>query len=907
MRLQHFILAQTGTLRFQNASLARMRHLFFLLALLLVASAGSAAKSSLSTTIILFDGPNGPAYIQATGITVNGKTDLRVCDAVKKFDKRAYDSLPRMQLAAATSLERAGDGTLTMTVEGKQVCVVPANLKFEKNSELTPAQAADQVVIQGTPVSTAQVVLPEFKPGVRLVFVPAPDTDLAEFLRTQRANSIGNWQEFLRRFPSSAHVNEARTALAELHQRSADAAMASYQESSAAHKPNLMLLKQASRQAQVALRVVPGFKPAFTLTEMICRELDALLASDRAALEAYRLALKNHGVGYLGLVMAREHVERLLEIRSEYAPVVNLHREIVAEEETVQEALGHAESLVSARRYDEAVDELSPYTSFNSELPRIAAVFTAAYQHHLSQGQTLMERQEWKPAADKFRKALSIRADSREAADLLKQAETNLVAAQNQEAANAAVFQSNDYAAKGEYIEAYNSLADLPDAQRKLVATQIAALSTNYVAAASRRAQTLQETHLPIKNRADEDAIRQASDLLDHASALSSNPSIRLKRDFLFGKLSAFYIDQAKKRLEQPLAAGIGLGWLYLKQAEHYDANVGIVKDQVKDLTAAYAVTYQRRARLSVGIVIRDQTSRQNSAGFTDQVADALASSFDSATTQVDMLRQAVPRTDSMPNFLLVGEILEHRVVKNSSLETLISKYRAGTHEVKNPEWIKTNSEYQDAQKQLAAAQHVLDEARAQHKKKELIAAATAATEQTQQHAEELRHKLESTAEFRLEAIAEPYSYTRRTVDLTAAIDLSFRITDPLGVIVEPTSNVHKDSHQSVVVLENVKPEDTEGVTNKAVEPDEQQFMTDLEIVARNALVKAVREKAAGFPAIILQEARNRAQRGDLEGAGEEYVLYLNAVPSSASQARAEAVKFLYDQFNVPPPTAATR
>src|SRR5262249_11262040 len=162
------------------------------------------------------------------------------------------------------------------------------------------------------------------------------------------------------------------------------------------------------------------------------------------------------------------------------------------------------------------------------------------------------------------------------AAELLKQAETNLAAAQNQQAANAAVLQSNDYAAKGEYIEAYNSLAELPDAQRALVAAQISALSPNYVAAASQRAQKLQETHLPIKSRADEDAIRQASDLLDHASALTRDPSIRLKRDFLCGKLSVFYVEQAKKRLEKPLGAGAGLGWLYLKQAEHYDANVGI-------------------------------------------------------------------------------------------------------------------------------------------------------------------------------------------------------------------------------------------------------------------------------------------------------------------------------------------
>ena len=47
------------------------------------------------------------------------------------------------------------------------------------------------------------------------------------------------------------------------------------------------------------------------------------------------------------------------------------------------------------------------------------------------------------------------------------------------------------------------------------------------------------------------------------------------------------------------------------------------------------------------------------------------------------------------------------------------------------------------------------------------------------------------------------------------------------------------------VVLENVKPEDTEGVTKQDTDPDEVQFLADLEIAARDELVKSVREKAA--------------------------------------------------------------
>jgi len=73
--------------------------------------------------------------------------------------------------------------------------------------------------------------------------------------------------------------------------------------------------------------------------------------------------------------------------------------------------------------------------------------------------------------------------------------------------------------------------------------------------------------------------------------------------------------------------------------------------------------------------------------------------------------------------------------------------------------------------------------------------------------------------------------------------------------LIDQPFNVRKNDHKSVVLLRDVKPEDTEGVTNQGTEPDETQFLTDLEIEARNALVKGARQIAAELPAKILQEA----------------------------------------------------
>ena len=859
------------------------------------------AKEPPAAGIVLFDGPKGAAYVQMTGIALNGKTEVRICDGVAKIDKKTYDVLPRAQLAGATSLERGSDGVLTLTSQSKPVCVVPSNLKFDKNPEFTPAEAAEQALLQGVPVSASLpgLAAPELKPGVRLVFVPAPDSDLAEYLRAQRANSIPDWQDFLLHFPTSTHLADARSGLAELHQHAAETAFAEYQKLAAAHNPDIALLKQAGTEAHAAREAIPEYGPAAKLVETIGQQLDMLLEADRAELRSYRDALQNHAAGYSHLAAAKRHVQQLLEVRNDYAPVLNLRRDVIGEEDTLGSTLAHAESLARTGRYDEALSALEPYRGFAPEVARIDAVLTSIYTYHLNQGREQAAHQSWEPAAAEFRKALAIRGQDPEANAALQNAMAQAALVRNQTAANMAVLQSNAYAEKGDFIAAYDTLAELPDAQQALVKVQLSALTRDYLTAASRRAQKLQETHIPIRSRADADAVRQACDLLDRAGGLSRDPALKLKHDFLAGKVSTYYIAEAKRYFDKPLGSGAAIGWLYLREAQHYDANLDLVKDQLRDLNASYAPIYQRRARLSIGIVIRDQTSRSNSSGFADQMTDAIATGLESLGV-ANIVRQPPEAADPMqPNFILLGEILEHRVVKNTGLETLPSKYRAGTHEIKSPAWVQASNDYEATKQQLADLQRSLAEAQAQHKKKEVIAAANDAVKQAQQNVDDLKHKLDTTVQTAVEAIVESYRYTKKTIDLTGSIELSFRISDRSGSVIEPPASVRKDNRKSTSVLENVKPEDTEGITNQGVEPDETQFLTDLEIEARNTLVKAVREKTAGLPAKILQEARTRAQHGDMDGAGEEYVLYLNATPDEPSPERAEAAKFLRDQFNL--------
>ncbi len=850
--------------------------------------------------IALFDGPNGSAYVQINGLMINAKTELRVCDGVSKFDKKTYDKMPKTQLQGATALERGENGVLSLTTASGTACVVPIGLKFDKNAEFTTSEAADQAVLQGSVIGASAkqaLELPAVKPGLRLVFVPAPDTELAEYLRAERAHSVAGWREFLVRYDSSPHSGDAKKSLATLYAEAGQEAFVEYQKSLAAHQPDLTVLKRALAQAAQANHQLQGFPAAVKLAADIRGQLDKFIESDRTELKAYRKALTEHTPGYAHLITAKKHIDQIVDVNPNYKPALDLQAEIFEETRKFDSEMQTADTLVASRRFDEALNVVTPYRSFEAEEPRIQTVVTSAFSYHFNRAQELSAQTDWEKAVSEFRKAAGIRTDDKEAAAALKNAETQLTNTRNRQAVDRALQQSKAYGDGNQPIEAYETLADLPDPQRAMVSAEMDALKASYSTAAVQRAQKLQQVHLPIRGRADEDAVREAYALLSRVAALGDDPSVRLKLDILSDKISAYYVDQAKRYLEKPLASGVGLGWLYLGEAQHYKPGL----DSVKDEMTRYGPAYQLRARLSIGVLFRDQSSRRENAGFADQLADAIATNLETSGLVAKVVRQSPENPSGVqPGFMLTGEVLQHRLVKNPTLETLPSKYRVGTREVKNEAWVAANRDYETAQQQLTTAQRTLSDAQAHNKKKE-IAAANEAVAAAQKEADDKRAKRDAIEQTRPADVVETYNYTKKTIDLSAIIELAFRVTDPGGNLIEAGAPIQKTDKKNYVLVENVKPEDTEGVKQQGAAPDENQFITDVEIKAKDDLIKAVREKVLHLPEKILAEARKRAQQNDAEGAAEQYILYLNAAPESPAAERKEAVGFLRDHFNVAP------
>ncbi len=732
---------------------------------------------------------------------------------------------------------------------------------------------------------------------MKLVFVAAPDNELAEYMRAARAQMIAVWREYIRLFPQGAHIGEARQAAAGLITTQAEAAVGAYQRSAASKTPAFEQLTQAKSQAEDALRVFPNFARATKVLNDVRSALEAVVTTGRNDLQAYQRALADHTTGYDNLVKAKGHVDDVLKADAAFDPGLKLRAEVYGQINALDAALTLAEQLVTAKRFDDAYSAVQKYRSFSEEVPRVGKVVEAAFGYHRDRANQAANETRWEDAIGEYKKALAVRPDA-EVADAMKRADGELNTKRNQDAANQAKDQSAMYAKNKQFVEAYEVLANLPDASRTYVGDAMEALKKDYVTDATKRADVLARLHIPIRGRADEDGVRQAFGLLQRASQVNPDEVLKVKLDLVGDRISAWYLTQATSYLEKPRGSGVGLGWSYLAEAQYFKPELTGVKDQM----TKYAPMYQTRSRLSLGVRFRDATSRREGGGYADQLADAIATGLEHAGVPVKVINTAGAAGDTsgvaQANFQLVGDILQHRVAKKTDTLPVQSEYHAADRQVKNPKYLEAKRVVDAMQADLDKAKDAQTAALARNRKAE-IAAQGAVVAEAENKLRAAKQRMDSIDDTVYEAVIRPYTYTKKTVEFDGIVEIAFHLADANGTPLDNNTTVKKEMPKSAVLIENAKTEDVHGAPESGTPPDEEQLRLDTEMAAQDELVKQVAEKLRTLPKKVLDAARQRAAGNDREGAAEQYILYLNSTPGNATTERDEATAYLRKEFNI--------
>jgi hypothetical protein len=868
-----------------------------LVAVLLTAALPSArAKDAPITGVLIYQAAGRYNYAQVTGLLVNGKTELRACGG-GGIDKSSYKNLAKINLAAVKTLERMPDGILMAEVGGaSSVCVVPGNFKFEKDAALRPSDLVDKSTFSGQVLGSLPAgltALPAFTPGTKFIFGSATDAELAEYLLADRARMIQTWQAYLGRYAASSHGALAKVGLVELLVAEGNRELASYVKSAGSVSPSYDDLKHAHEHGDQAVGLLPADPRAIALRDVVAQQMKRIADNTAAKLQSFKDAIAARDHGYSLLVSAKDLSDRLATIDPKYPPGMTMQTNVQNEFNALDRAVASANAEVQAQQYDNAYAAIAKYVSLWSEEPRLGKIVRDAYRFHMDKADSEMLSGNWDAAVADLHRAVEINPVE-EAKVALTKAEAGRLTNENKIAAEGARTRSKAYLDEQDPIGAYEAFANLNDAQRMLVKDDMTALQETYVTSITRKAKELQAAHTPIRGRADEDALRQAHEYLMRADKLGNSPEISVKLDLVADQIGSYYSDLGAKYLSRPLSSGVGLGWSYLTEAQQYKPNLSAVRD----LRTQNSAAYQLRSKLSIAVVFRDQTSRRVSAGFVDQLQQAFATGLETSGLPVKVILPGGSNTLE-PNFQFVGEVLEHRTVRDAKKETLQSEYRSGSREIPNKEWNKADQDYQAATLALQREQSSLAAAQLKNNKK-MLEEANKNLDRLQVAVQAARARMNAIPATVTDNVISPYNYTRTKLELTNTVKLSFRIKDANGNLIgDPITVTKGDQPRTFVILENVKADDTKGLKEADSPPDEGQLMTDAEVDARDSMVKSAQEQVQALPQKILSQARAKSSSNDLESAAELYVLYLNSTTAKQTPEREEAIHFLSKNFNL--------
>ena len=889
--------------------LRKSRHrLFLLFAVSLAWSVpGAFCKEPSLTAIELYDGASGAAYVQLAEVLINGKAELRDCSQSQggSIDKSTYGKLPKITLTAGDVLERGSDGVLRYTTTGRTgICVVPANFKFEHSANYSLSDLVEQSALHGMPIapaSDAAAGTPPLKKGVKLVFVAAPNVELAEYLRAQRATDVEGWRAYLGKYSSGPHTTDGKLALATLYVAAGEKSLAAYRQSAGTASPLYSSLKEAKTQANLAIALMPTLEAATRLNGTIRSQLAALTDAAQGELDAYRAALVAQGPGYVHLQTAKKLSDAVAGIDVEYAPGQVLQRAVLKENDAYEAALRSGTSLAAAnqaKEVDQAAKTVQPYRAFRSEDPRMATVIDAIYGFHMQTGAAAATSLDWPSAAAEFQKAVATK-ETKEAQDSLANAQQQLVVARNTAAAKAALQRSSDAEQQHDMILAYEQLSSLTLAQQALVAEDMKRLAPAYVLAAAQKAADLRKAHVPIQGIGDGYEMENAYTYLQHAYDLSQDERYLDQMGLLGDELSTYFLAQANHYLEKPEGSGTELGWAYLQEALSYKAsNQAMVRDAKVGAERAHAM----HSKLSIQVQFRDGTSQRDSAGFAEQLENAILRGLETSSITIKAVK-AGEATTAKPDFQLVGDVLEHHISVTPNPETMESAYFAGMQDTPNEEWNRADRDYVAATNDLTTAQSSLQGAETKGNKKAIDELSNKVSLAKKSVTDALLRRDTLSKDIKT-PINHPYTYTKNNYEFKEAIQLQFRIGETLSGQMTEFVPISKDGRKVAVVLEGVKAEDAKGVKPSGTLPDKTEMLAGLENEARDALIESVRTRVEALPKSIYANAKKKELDGDMEGAAESYLRFLNCTHEDDSAERAHASEYLKTQFHLRPDAA---
>jgi hypothetical protein len=366
--------------------------------------------------------------------------------------------------------------------------------------------------------------------------------------------------------------------------------------------------------------------------------------------------------------------------------------------------------------------------------------------------------------------------------------------------------------------------------------------------------------------------------------------------DVLAHDLSKYFVAQAKIYIEKPEGSGTEIGWHFLGEALAYEPS----NPAAIDAQTAASAAHQMHSKVSLKVRFRDRTSSRNSSGFIDTLEDTIVAALEESpmVKAVRASEQSSGTTSVEPDFQLDGEILEHEITPTPTSIPKESHYRAGTEPYTNDKWTQAKHAFDAANRDIETDRTELQAAETKGKKKEIQEWKDKLAEH-QKKATDAQAALDSTQQNLTRDVIRSYNYTQQTIDVKNTIKLQFRIGEKLGDEKGNAEVVEKEENKQFILIEDVKPEDTDNIKNAGTSPITRELQTALENLVRDKLVEKVKERVSKLPEGIYSQAKMKEQEENINGAAESYLRFLSVTTEDGSAERKHAQEFLEKNFNM--------
>jgi hypothetical protein len=856
----------------------------------------ASAKGPGLSAIEVYPAENGPAYVEISNFVLNAKNEVHLCHPTEAISKNSYGKLQTIGLSAGMSLERAQNGVLWLTRPGGQPeCVVPANLKdLERRETEMPAELAERTELQGEVVSNSMAStqrIPRMVPGVKIVLLDTLDRELAEYLLAGSAGKIPAWQSYIDKFPTGAHVGQAKASLAVLWVRLGNEALTKYQSTPKDAQSGYERLMAAKDALDNALALAPRNPPTEELAAGIHQE--AQLLNQKALVETslYRDALKKETAGYSHLLAAEAILAHTSRLDPNSTETISLNKEDTNARRKLDSRFVEFDNNLEQRHPEEAYESIKPLRAFATEYPDVQKRLDRLYSYYLEAGKKDESKNDPQDQVVEYRKALAIEPRP-EMDEILKAAEQKAQESTDEAAIRTALNLSSGAEEDKDYVTAYEVLINLTPAQRKqqAVVDRLAALQDIYLQKAPAVARDLQRDNTPPKVLANEIALERAYDLMEHCFDLKSDPDLKDRILILGQSLSRYYLEQAQDYLNRQDGLSSNIGWAYLAKASRYKVlDEEALQNEIKSINTAH----QAGSIPSISIKFEDASSTGSAGNFPIQLVRSTAASIASYSPKIKVVGPD-ERAATKPTFAMIGEA---RVIEAGNVETI---QRTSTHStsefVVSDDWKTANYQYESANRAWLTAREALKAAELRGKKKQ-IEEERNRTGEAQKALDQAQKKLDATPKTRVDPTSASDTYNEHINHLSVTVQLRFQIQDSNGKTILTGTPISKTEETLINTIDRGMPGDM------SVHPvtgglSKSQFIEEVEGEARDALLQEVRRSVTNLPKTILTLADQRAGEGDTAGAAALYMLYLDSTQRQPSPDWNKAQKFLSDNYN---------